>query len=204
MRFLVPKNTYTQNYISSDINIIYDIENDFYKVIANKYIKQNTIIIKEYPKINLFGEKDLDKGLQTIKKYIQINENELYPRKYNYTKTKMIKNIHKIINNSCENLRIFFKKYNKEEIEFYYAKYIYNTFEGNKFGPLTLPIMAKLNHSCNPNVIFNFDEINGHMILKTIKPITNGEEICCSYLMNKTINNHKEYLHDHYGFVCKC
>jgi SET domain-containing protein len=203
MYFHTPSSCLKSDYMSD--KIINSNKNDYCSIRANEFIKKGEILLKEYPKINLFGEEETDKGLQVIKIYILHKENELYPRNYNYNKTCMVKNIHKIIKNADSKLKKFFESYSKEEIEFYYAKYLYNTFEGFKYGPLTLPLTAKLNHSCNnPNVEFNFDEKTGQMITKAIRNIKKGEELFISYLMNKQITNHKEYLYEHYGFHCDC
>jgi SET domain-containing protein len=201
MYFNTPIKELKENYISD--KIFFDNINDYICIKANKNIKKGEIILKEYPKINLFGEEEIDKGLQVIKKFIEIKESELYPRNYKYKKTKMIKDVHKIIN-STPKLKNFFAKYSKEEIEFYYAKYIYNCFEGGKYGPLPLIITAKLNHSCNPNVEFYFDEQIGQMITITTRFINKGEEIFSSYLTKKVIKSHKNYLEEHYGFSCEC
>jgi hypothetical protein len=201
MYFLTPSNPIYKNYISD--KILFCNKNDYQSVIAKKNISIGEILIKEYPTINLFGEYEIDKGLQIIKKYIINKENELYPRNYNYKKTKMIKNIHKIINNNSK-IKRFFENISKEEIEYYYAKYIYNCFEGGKYGPLTLPFTAKLNHSCTPNVEFKFDEKTGQMITIAIRKINEGEEIYDSYLTKKSINFHIDYLEQHYGFRCDC
>ena len=155
-RFLVPdKPKVNYIYISPKISITTQYQ-DYHKVIAIDNIKVGEILIEEYPVINLFGEKNIDKALQVMQKYIIYDEKQLYPRTKEYTKTSMIKDIHKIIKNTDSYFN-FYKKYNKETIEFYYAKYLYNSFEGNRYGPLTLPVIAKLNHSCNNNVDYHFD-----------------------------------------------
>ena len=101
-------------------------------------------------------------------------------------------------------MKSFFEKYTKNELEFYYAKYIFNAFEGFDYGPLTLPNLAKFNHSCNNNIIFNFDATSGVMIVKTTQKVERGEELFNSYLFNKKKSNHKEYLYNHYGFITVC
>ena len=98
MYFLTPSNPIYKDFISD--KIIFSNQNDYQYVKSKTNISKGEILIKEYPKINLFGELEIDKGLQIIKKYIELKENELYPRNYNYKKTKMIKNVHKIINNT--------------------------------------------------------------------------------------------------------
>ena len=189
------------SYISDKIKFCNDF--DYISVRSLKNIKKGEIILKEYPKINLFGEEEIDKALQIIKIYIDKKESELYPRTYSYTKTKLIKNIHNIINYNTK-MKKFFQNISNEELEYYYAKYIFNTFEGNKYGPLTLPLTAKINHSCNPNVDFKFNEKTGQMNSFATRDIKKGDEILNSYLVNKTIKFHKEYLYEHYGFRCEC
>lgn len=201
MRFLTPSNPIYTDYISDKIKFCNN--SDYISVKSLQNIKKGEVILKEYPKINLFGEEEIDKALQIIKLYIDKKEIELYPRNYFYNKTKLIKNVHKIIKFN-NNINKYFKNIPNEEIEYYYAKYIFNTFEGNRYGPLTLPKTAKINHSCKPNVEFKFNEKSGQMITFAIRDIKRGEEIFDSYLMNKSIKSHKEYLYDHYGFYCDC
>jgi hypothetical protein len=205
MQFKTPKIKCNNDFISQKITII---KENNHRVIANKYIKSGELIISEYPKINLFGDEDIDKALQVIIKYDQLKENpsiaELYPRNDEYIKSPWIKNIHKIIKNSDKKLQKYFDLLSKEYIEQLYAKYLYNTFEGWEYGPLTLPIIAKLNHSCSPNVQYEFDKSTCVMNVFAIKNIKSGEEIFDSYLSNKNIENHQEYLFQHYGFRCQC
>ncbi len=201
MRFLTPSNPIYTTYISDKIEFSNDL--NYMSVKAKQNIKKGEVILKEYPKINLFGEEEIDKALQIIRIYIDKKESELYPRNYSYTKTKLIKNVHKIIKSNSK-MNKYFRNISNDEIEYYYAKYIFNTFEGNRYGPLTLPITAKINHSCTPNVEFKFNEKTGQMITFAIIDIKRGEEIFDSYLMNKSIRLHKEYLYEHYGFRCDC
>jgi hypothetical protein len=202
MKFKIPTDKPAENYISSKIKFILDDE--YNKVIAKSYIKKGEILIIEYPDINLFGEEHIDKALQIMIKYKKINENKLYPRSDCYFKSSLVKNIHKIIDNSDKKIKSQFDLIPKLEIEKLYSKYLYNTFEGWEYGPLTLPLIAKLNHSCQPNVEYNFNKINGTMIVTSIRNIKPNEEIFDSYLSNKNIPNHPEYLFEHYGFKCNC
>jgi hypothetical protein len=204
-----------ENFISSKIKFATNQDN-YHKVISITKIPKNEIILVELPCATLYGEPNIDRGLQTLQKYLllgtqnHIGITTLYPRDkdiYTFPRTTLIKQIHKIIKNIPDKhhkLREFFNQYTKTEIEFYYAKYIFNAFEGFEYGPLTLPYLAKFNHSCNSNIIFNFDKTNGTMIVKTTKNIQPGEELFNSYLFNKTIPNHKEYLYEHYGFTSDC
>ena len=209
MIYKYPKNVSQQNFISDKIKIIN--QKDYNKVICDENIKKDEILIIEFSQINIFGMDDKNRELQILKKYIENKNNKdiinLYPRNYNYIKTDMIKSIHKIlksIKNTDKNLYNFLIEYQKDELEYYFAKYIFNAFEGNEFGPLTLPIIAKLNHSCKPNVYFSFDKNSGCMFLKAKRNIKKDEEIFDSYLENKQIKNHKTYLEEHYGFMCEC
>ena len=202
-------NTNMINFISNKIQIIKT--KDYHKIQSIQNINKNDLLIIEYPEFNLFGEKNIDRTLQMIQLYL-INKNnkniiDIYPRTYNYKKTEMIKCIHNLIK-SIKNIDLklynFFQIYSKEEIEFYFAKYLYNAFEGNNYGPLTLPIIAKINHSCNPNVRFTFNKDNGCMYVYANRNINKYEEIYDSYIENKKIKDHKIYLQEHYGFSCDC
>jgi hypothetical protein len=187
-------------FISDKLYIDRKTENN--KVIAIDDIKIGEVLIKEYPKINLFGEKVEDRDVSFIKKLILSEENELFPRDFKqFKRTRMSKKIFDKINSSDKK---FFQRYDNSTIEFYYEKHLFNSFEGYDYGPLYLPTIAKVNHSCNPNTKFIFDKNNGIMSLISIKNIKKNTEITDSYLSNKTIKFHSEYLLDHYGFSCEC
>ncbi len=71
--------------------------------------------------------------------------------------------------------------------------------------PTILPIGAKMNHSCKPNIYFY--EKNNMMYFEALNNIKKGEELCYSYLRNYTFINQKDkqnYLFNHYNFICKC
>jgi len=190
-----------KSFISDKIKII--ANTDYYKIIAIKDIKKDEELIIEYPKYNLFGMEVIDREKQILKLYLDnINDpdiKELYPRTNDYTQTKLIKSIYKIIKSDKN-----FNVYDKNLIELCIAKYVFNAFEGYDYGPLTLPIIAKCNHSCQPNVKFKFNRNTGSMHLFAIKNIKQGDEILDSYLENKNIKSHKDYLKEHYGFICNC
>ena len=191
-------------YVHNNITIMID-NDDNNKTIAKKDIQKGTIIIKEYPTINLFGENVVDRDVEFIKKLIQQQESHLFPRKINqFKRTKMSKHILTKIDASNNVTKKFFDKFDKVYTEFYYCKHLFNSFEGNDYGPLYLPLIAKLNHSCNPNTSFVFNRETGQMILTATRDIKKGEEITDSYLCNKSIPDHKSYLLEHYGFQCEC
>jgi len=191
-----------KEYVSA--KLYFDISDKYHKVISTDYIKKGELLLIEYPKINLFGEKEIDKALQIMKLYNDKSESELYPRDKEFYKSPMIKNIHKIISNSDGKLQTYFSKLSKSQIEKLYCKYLYNTFEGWEYGPLTLPLVAKFNHSCNPNVEYKFDKESGTMKVFALKNIKKNSELFDYYLSNKSIENHSEYLFQHYGFYCDC
>ena len=187
MIYKYPKTLSEINFISNKINFIN--HDDYNKVVSNQNIKKDEILLIESSKFNLFGFDSENRELKILKIYI-INKDHpdiknLYPRNNNFIKTDMIYSIHKIIKSvkyTNKDIYNFLTEYPKEEIEFYFAKYIYNAFEGNEFGPLTLPNIAKLNHSCKPNVKFVFNKNDGNMYVQSIRNIKKGEEIFDSYL----------------------
>ncbi len=185
--------------------IIIDRSNNYNKVIAKENIKQGEILIKEYPKINLFGEKAEDRDVSFLKKLLLSTDNELYPREFKeFKRTKMTKKIFDKIKNTNISTQKFFENYDSSYIEYFYAKHLFNSFEGYEYGPLYLPMIAKLNHSCCPNTKFLFDKQTGIMTLIATKDINKKTEITDSYITNKKIDDHKEYLNEHYGFTCSC
>jgi hypothetical protein len=144
----------------------------------------------------------MNRDLDFLIKLITYEDKLLYPRNYNqFNSIKMTREIFKKIKKVKK-----FDKYNNNTIEFYYAKHLFNSFEGFEYGPLYLPHIAKLNHSCNPNTYFEFNKEYGYMTLYAKNNIKKGEELTDSYLLNKNIDNHREYLLNHYMFdyICSC
>lgn len=66
--------------------------------------------------------------------------------------------------------------------------------------PTILSYGAMMNHSCKPNIYFY--EKNNAMYFKTLCDIKKGNELKISYLRNKTNTSTKEYLLNHYNFIC--
>jgi hypothetical protein len=195
-------------YINPNIKIISN-DDDMNKVVCTDNIKKNSILIKEYSTINLFGERVINRDLDFLIKLIEYEDEMLYPRNMNqFTSIKMTKEIFKKIKNIDKLSKI--NKYSKlnqlnnDIIEFYYAKHLFNSFEGFEYGPLYLPYIAKLNHSCMPNTYFEFNKDYGYMTLYAKNNIKKGEELTDSYLLNKDIDNHREYLQKHYHFNYSC
>jgi hypothetical protein len=89
-------------------------------------------------------------------------------------------------------------------IYFYYFKILFNAFDMNGT-PAILPIGAKMNHSCQPNVYFY--QKNNMMYFEALTDINIGDELCYSYLRNYKYLNQKDkqnYLFRHYNFTCQC
>ena len=211
MRYNQPQK-HESDFISDKISIT--SISDFYKISANSDIVKGNILIIEFSKINLFGLENINRELQVLKLYVENKHldfiKELYPRTSNFLKTNLIKNIHSIIRSiKTKNSKLyhFLNSIDKDTIELLFAKYIFNAFEGFDFGPITLPMISKINHSCTPNVKFKFNRDTGSMHLIAIKDIKKGNELFASYLENKKIESHQEYLLNHYGitgYCCRC
>lgn len=206
IKYNIPRKESNELYKSSKIEIIN--KNNTMSIKSIDYIYKDELILVESSTINLYNEKMIDRGLQIIMKYILINNDDikmLYPRieHYNtFNRTPLIKNIHKIIKNINNiKIKIFFNKMDKLDIEFYYAKYLFNAFDGYDYGPLTLPIFSKFNHSNNPNIYFKFNVLTGQMHGYAIHNIKPNNELFISYLNNipKYINKN-DYIFNHYGF----
>ncbi len=131
MKFKIPTDKPSENYISPKIKFVLDDE--YNKVIAKSYIKKGEILIIEYPDINLFGEEHIDKALQIMIKYKKTNENKLYPRSDSYFKSTLIKNIHKIIDNSDKKIKSQFDLIPKLEIELNQTRHRLATEQEKKY-----------------------------------------------------------------------
>ena len=79
-------------------------------------------------------------------------------------------------------------------------KYKRNAFFINGFATI-LFLGAKLNHSCDHNVVFTAIELKGEpvIVFKTVRDVKVGEELCDNYLLNDV--DHDRLL-SQYGFTC--
>ena len=184
-----------------EINIINDIDNN--RIIAKANIKKNRIILIEEP---IYKEKDIISLLYIIlKNKDDINIKNLYPRNNNYINSIYLQTLYKLINNYPDKK---IKKYlliiDTNIINFYYYKILFNAFDMNG-SPAILPIGAKMNHSCRPNIYFY--QKNNIMYFEALCDINKGEELYYSYLRNYKFINQKDkqnYLFNHYNFYCQC
>lgn len=182
------------------INIINDIDNS--KIIAKEYIKKGAIILIEEP---VYKEKNIILLLYTfLKNKDDTNIKNLYPRNNINIKSTFLQTIYKLINNYPDKkIKQFLLLIDTNILIFYYYKILFNAFDMNY--PAILPIGAKMNHSCNPNIYFY--KKNNLMYFEALIDIKKGEELCYSYLRNYNFINQKDkqnYLLNHYNFICKC
>ncbi|KAF8995760.1 hypothetical protein BDQ17DRAFT_1430150 [Cyathus striatus] len=59
--------------------------------------------------------------------------------------------------------------------------------------------MARVNHSCEPNAVYDFDLPSFSVRLYAILPISKGEEITISYVPLESAENRASYLQDNYA-----
>ena len=183
------------------INIVNDINNN--KIIAKENIKKNEIILIEEP---VYKEKDIIYLLYIIlKNKDDTNIKNLYPRNnYNFNSI-YLQTIYKLINNYPEKkIKKYLLMIEHNTLYFYYFKILFNAFDMNGSAAI-LPIGAKMNHSCKPNVYFY--QKNNLMYFEALTEIKAGTELCYSYLRNYKFINQKDkqnYLFNHYNFTCNC
>ncbi|KXJ85949.1 hypothetical protein Micbo1qcDRAFT_180347 [Microdochium bolleyi] len=66
------------------------------------------------------------------------------------------------------------------------------------------PFLARMNHSCEPNLIYEFDK-QGKMYCVTARDIEKGEEFFISYLdTSDTVTQRERKLFDKWTFTCTC
>jgi hypothetical protein len=170
-------------------------------VFAIQDIPENTIVLKEQPIYldELTGRYYHD-TLTLVRKLIDEYKDDflsLFPHtlnEYNLIKRK----------NFIKNCDKFFKDVPIETVELYYEKFAKNCF-AYKDGSATLFYGAKFNHSCDPDVIYNYNKKEKCFIFKTERNIKQGEEIFDTYIdhSDPKKKRQKELLNI-YGFVCTC
>ncbi|KAH8288896.1 hypothetical protein KR054_011632 [Drosophila jambulina] len=69
-------------------------------------------------------------------------------------------------------------------------------------------LQSKINHSCVPNACSTFPYSNDIVVMKTLVPIQEGDEICISYLdecmLERSRHSRHKVLRENYIFVCQC
>ena len=67
------------------------------------------------------------------------------------------------------------------------------------------PLVALCNHSCDPNCIYFQGPEEGSMIVRTLRPVKNGEELCVSYIDGMLPRKQRRsILQETKGFLCSC
>lgn len=78
----------------------------------------------------------------------------------------------------------------------------------NNEGSGLYKVQSKINHSCVPNAQSTFPYSNDVVVLKALKEIQPGEEICISYLdecqLERSRHTRQAILKENYLFVCNC
>lgn len=81
-------------------------------------------------------------------------------------------------------------------------------YKGDRLGLGLFPMTSMLNHSCTPNSFHYFEFSNRNspkLIMKALKPILPGEEICYSYVnLYQCTQLRRKQLLSAYGFDCSC
>lgn len=69
-------------------------------------------------------------------------------------------------------------------------------------------VQSAMNHSCAPNAIVGFPYSNSTLVVKAIRDIQPGEEICMSYLdeceLERSRYSRQKALSSSYLFICHC
>jgi len=65
------------------------------------------------------------------------------------------------------------------------------------------PLIAKLNHSCEPNASLVYDT-DHKCLVQITKEIKSGEEICISYIEESQDLEDRQFDLRTYGFKCSC
>lgn len=70
------------------------------------------------------------------------------------------------------------------------------------------PLQSKCNHSCQPNAEVSFESGNHKLVLKAIRDIQIGEEVCISYIadceLSRSRHSRQKLLQQNYVFTCEC
>ena len=110
----------------------------------------------------------------------------------------------KILSNIENNkLRNYLNQFNIYDISIYYEKIRRNVFDfkGNMF----LIFKGTLfNHSCDPNVDYDYDPISKKIIFHAIKDIQPEEELTIMYVDTNRIPDPTNFFYNAYGFNCNC
>ena len=72
-------------------------------------------------------------------------------------------------------------------------------------GQGVFPLGALLNHSCDPNCVLYYDPLSLHQVIRTIKSVKEGEELCHAYIdIAVPTPKRRAELRQAYHFDCHC
>ncbi|XP_015116224.1 SET and MYND domain-containing protein 5 [Diachasma alloeum] len=84
---------------------------------------------------------------------------------------------------------------------------VVGTFLNNE-GSGLYTLQSSINHSCSPNAIVEFPYSNSTLVVKSLRDIQPGEEICIGYLdeceLERSRVSRQKMLSSLYLFVCRC
>ncbi|KAH8925884.1 hypothetical protein BT69DRAFT_1215990, partial [Atractiella rhizophila] len=76
---------------------------------------------------------------------------------------------------------------------------------GEEYYFLFPPPLSSINHSCSPNATWAFEPLTFTQRVTTVRPISEGEEICFSYLDESIPSRQRSEIIDaKWGFKCDC
>ncbi|KAG6819576.1 hypothetical protein H0H93_010567 [Arthromyces matolae] len=75
--------------------------------------------------------------------------------------------------------------------------------ESEPFAAISLKT-ARINHNCNPNVVYHFDEPSFSIRVHAIRPISSGEQLFRSYCNHHLPRSERHLGLKPYGFTCTC
>jgi len=169
------------------------------KIAGNRKLENKNIMkIKDIPLLGKSNTYDNIKCLEAAKSFIDLKTIEELNQ---IAKTiSNIANEYKLIMNEDEVLHLLLAiQCNAHQI-----------LDNNEraIGLGLFPFTSMLNHSCSPNCSHHFEiTSNGipKLIMRSIKDINPGEEICYSYVnLYQSTSNRKLQLQKAYSFTCNC
>ena len=69
---------------------------------------------------------------------------------------------------------------------------------------MTFLLISRVNHSCAPNALFNFNDVLQKGTLEAVGGIACGEEITFNYGARGDREARQTFLRERFGFVCGC
>lgn len=176
-------------------------------VIATENIEKDTIILIESPSIICEDMYDCIYKLSTechdqTENFLKMVPHEIDKYTISYSE------IYDDVQSLPEYMKEYFLNMDKIKLRIMATKFYRNGFNyiNRHGGPNAILFVGNiLNHSCDPNIVYNIDEKTGKFIFRTNKFIYKNEELVHSYIdKNMSYKKRQKILLEQYGFVCKC